>query len=240
MDNPIITNNVETKSQVTSEETKSKKSRMKILLLFLISLVLLSLSIISYLYVKNGSDFLSIFEKEPEEEFVETESEKEENTVVPGKATITGTLSYPSENLPSMKVCAVNTKDQKETCIQTSEGANNYTLSVEAGTYLIYASDDNIKVYYTLCDTYTNSQENPKCNVNYNENYENGEWYDQNFVCYEDTTCKAAFTPLAITVENEQSLVLEELVQGWYIPCSHDTELCNDPNFDVWSDYIEE
>ena len=240
MDNPIVKEEVEPVPQVITEEIKPKKSLVKPLLLVLLSLIIICLGVISYLYIKNGSDFLDIFNKEAieeEEEYVETESEKEGNTLAQGEVIIAGELSYPSEIMPSLKVCAVNTLSKEETCIQTEEGQLNYSLTVTSGTYLIYSSAGNLKAYYTACDTYPNSQEDPRCNSSYRDDGAN--WSHQDFICYKDTTCKAAFTPLAITVGDQPSITLETIVQGWYIPCSHETELCNDPSFDVWSDYIK-
>ena len=239
MDNPTINEEIQPTPQVISEEIKPKKSFVKPLLIILISLVLLLIGTIAYLYFKNGPDFLNtLLNKElVEEEYVETESEKEANALLPGEVMITGELTFPGETIPSLKVCAVNIEDEKETCVQTPEGANNYTLTVKSGTYLIYAADGNSKAYYTECDTYTNPQEDPRCNSNYNDSQ--GAWNDTNFICYQDPTCKAAFTPLQVTVGDTQSITLQPIVQGWYIPCSHPADVCNDPAFDVWSDYLK-
>jgi len=239
MDNPVIQEEVSPAPQPIPQEIKPKKSRVKVLLIIFISLLVLCLAGVSYLYFKNGSNFLNIFNKvTEEEEYKQTESEKEANALKPGDVMIAGTFSFPSEIMPSMKVCAVNTESKEETCIQTPEGANNYTLTVQSGSYLIYTSAGRLKAYYTACDTYTNSQEDPRCNSNYIDGDVN--WNSQDFICYEDTVCKAAFTPLVVTLtEDQESITLEEIVQGWYIPCSHDTDVCNDDTFDVWSDYIQ-
>jgi len=214
--------------QAISEETK-KKSFIKPLLLILLALLVLLIVGTAYLYYKNGSEFLNVFNKKAAEEQVEETGTKQ--------VLVSGTLSYPAENLPAMKVCAVNKTDNKETCTQTTEGQSSYTLSLQPGDYLIYASVENQKAYYTACDTYTNSQEDPRCNSNFNDS--DGAWYSGEFVCYSDTACKAAFTPLTVTVIAEQPETLEKIVQGWYIPCSHETTVCNNPTFDVWSDYIK-
>lgn len=236
MDVPIVNEEIKKMPSVNSEDMKPNKSRTKIFLLVFVSLAILSLAGLGYLYLKNGSDFLNIFEKETEEEYTETESEKDENTIKPDEIMIAGTLGYPSEQIPSMKVCAVNTVDKKETCIQTSEGATNYTLTVKSGSYLIYSSVENQKAYYTECDTYTDSQVDPRCNSNFNDS--NGEWYNEGFLCYEDTNCKKAFTPLVVTTTDQTSMTLETILQGWYIPCN-DSTVCSDPTFDVWSNYIK-
>lgn len=254
MDNPIINEETQTTPQVISEEVKPKKSLVKPLLITLILLILLLIGGVIYLYLKNGADFLNVLDKGliekeetknkeenlEEEEYKETESEKEENTLKSGMGVIEGGLSFPGEAIPSLRVCAVDTQSKKETCIQTDEGQLNYLLSVTPGTYFIYASgldDNSLKAYYTACDTYPNSQEDPRCNSNSSE--DRTDWHQEGFICYQDATCKAAFTPLAITVGDQQTVTLETIVQGWYIPCSHNIDVCNNPNFDVWSDYIK-
>jgi len=246
MDNPINQEDIITNPEVIPEEIKPKKSKTKTLLLILISLVLICLAVVVYLYIKDGKDPLNLYDNKVANEDTPNPSEEQENDIIDsqpepvGQATITGTLSFPSEIMPSLKVCAVNTEDKKETCVQTEEGDNDYTLSVAPGTYLIYSADtlvNNSKAYYTACDTYEDGQTDPRCNSNYNDS--NGQWNHEDFVCYEDTACKAAFTPLPVTLVDKQTVELETIVQGWYIPCSHDMDVCNDPNFDVWSDYIE-
>lgn len=249
MDNTINQKEIVTNPKVISEEIKPKKSKCKTLLLIVISIIILYLTVVAYFYIKNGTDPLNLYDNELTNEDTQDPPADLANDIVDlqpestEQATITGTLSFPSEYLPAMKVCAVNTGNKKETCVQTEEieeteeGQLNYILSVTPGTYLIYSAKDNYKAYYTACDTYEDGQTDPRCNSNYNDS--NGTWFHEDFVCYEDTACKAAFTPLPVTVVDNQTLRLETIVQGWYIPCSHDTDLCNDPNFDVWSDYIE-
>lgn len=243
MDNPI--NNlsgekiVETTSQVISDDVKPKKFRLKVLCIILTSLILFCLATIAYMYFNEDADFLNI--SNTIEEILEQEEEileQEEETNLTKQATIKGSLSYPSEIIPSMKVCAVNTEDGKETCTQTEEGQSTYTLSVTPETYFVYSSADNMKTYYTLCDTYEDGQTDPRCNSNFDE--KEGTWNDNTFVCYQDPVCKAAYTPLPITVVDQEILELNTMIQGWYIPCSHNTEVCNNPDFDVWNDYLDE
>lgn len=239
MGNIIQNEDIKNKSEVVIEDVKPKNSRISILLIIFISLFLITFLALSFILIRYKPDFLKIFQKKEiiEEEFVNTENKEEETTYFTGEGTITGTLSYPSESLPSLKVCAVNTVNKKETCIQTSEDDDKYTITVQAGKYLVYVSDKYSKAYYTECDTYSNPSEDPRCNSNYNES--NGSWNSEDFICFEDTTCKSAFTPLAITVEDKQAVTLPTIIQGWYIPCSYDLDTCNDPNFDEWNDYLE-
>lgn len=239
--NPIVNEETNTTPPEISEEVKPKKSLLKTPSLVLALVILLCLAGFSYIYFKNESDFLKIFDNTSvkEEEYKETESEHENNAIKTEKGTIEGGLSYPGEFVPSLKVCAVDTQSKEETCIQTEEKQPTYSLTVTPGTYLVYSAmiDNTNKVYYTVCDTYPNSQEDPRCNSNYRE--DGSDWYQEDFICYEDAACKAAFTPLAVTVEDQQSLTLKTISQGWAIPCSYDADVCNDPNFDVWSDYIK-
>jgi len=152
------------------------------------------------------------------------------------KAVIKGTLSYPSNGIPTMKVCAVNTMSKEETCVNNSK--DSYSITVNPGSYLIYSKvkDGKIKAYYTKCDTYDNKFI-PECNSNANDR--SVDWNHSSFICYEDNTCKSAFTPLKITVKANDNISLKRMEQGWYIPCSHDNETCNNANFDVWADYLK-
>lgn len=220
----------------TSPDTISK-SKKGILSLILIPLGLLALVGVAYLYIKNETTLISKNrENTKKENILNTQKEEEK------QATISGTLSFPGETIPYMNVCAVNVENMKETCIQTKENHTYaYTLSVDPGTYLIYSATIPtteglvIKAYYTKCDTYEDGQTDPRCNSNFNES--NGGWYDEKFVCYKDTACKEAFTPLPVTVVENQKLELKQILQGWYIPC-HGPK-CNNPDFDVWKEYIE-
>jgi hypothetical protein len=60
----------------------------------------------------------------------------------PTKGDITGSLSYPGEEIPAMSVCAVNTTDaSKKYCVDHKPGtATVYDVSAPAGTYYVYAS----------------------------------------------------------------------------------------------------
>ncbi|MBD3362759.1 hypothetical protein GF362_03500 [Candidatus Dojkabacteria bacterium] len=192
----------------------------------------------------------------PTTELEPSQAEVNEKEIQTGEAddegaTIAGSVSYPSENLPAMEVCAVNTADEEEICTHTEEGESEYSITVDPGKYLVYAvykyeADCNeedsacgsTKAYYTKCDTYDDSFI-PECNPNAGPPEDNGKWNKVGFICYEDAVCKAAFTPLAISVESGESIKLKKIVQGWYIPCNHDTEMCSDPEFDVWADYLE-
>jgi hypothetical protein len=164
------------------------------------------------------------------------------------KIVISGSLSFPSEGIPAMNVCAidVNTKAEED-CYKTENEESTYVLLVDPGTYYIYSQvvvdagvgAKGLKAYYTKCDTYKDSFI-PECNPNAGPASDNGKWNTQGFVCYNDPTCKAAFTPLKVVVEPKLSkLEVSRIMQGWYIPCSYETAVCNDASFDVWQDYLK-
>lgn len=58
----------------------------------------------------------------------------------PGIGTVAGTLAYPSEVLPAQRVCALNVVDEKEYCLQTTEGESSYAIPVPEGEYQVYAA----------------------------------------------------------------------------------------------------
>ena len=86
------------------------------------------------------------------------------------------------------------------------------------------------------CDTYDNKLLS-ECNPNAGDS--SVDWNHSSFICYEDSTCKSAFTPLKITVKSSDNITLKRMEQGWYIPCSRGSEICNDSSFDVWSAYLK-
>ena len=59
-----------------------------------------------------------------------------------GAGSISGKLSYPSEGIPAQRVCAVDLKDDKEYCQQTTMGTETYVISAPAGDYMVYAALD--------------------------------------------------------------------------------------------------
>lgn len=63
-----------------------------------------------------------------------------------GKASISGTLSYPSEHIPAQKVVAFNTKTGYYYWVHTNAGQSSYMISdLPAGTYKVvsYVPDGN-------------------------------------------------------------------------------------------------
>lgn len=239
-ESPTNSEIVHTTPQVIPQEIKPKKSKNKILPFAIVSLLFVCLAFLIYLVLTNKTE--NILDKINTEESSITEKEDVDNedTVMPAQTTITGTLSFPGERIPSLRVCAVNTTDQKETCILTEEGQEGvqteYSILVTPGTYLIYSADSNYKAYYTLCDTYENAQLDPRCNTNFNES--NGGWNENGFKCYEDANCRAAFTPLEVIAKENETIDLKTIVQGWYIPCN-DILKCSVAEYDVWADYLK-
>lgn len=151
------------------------------------------------------------------------------------KATITGGLTWPSEFIPPMNVCAVNTTTKKETCVSTKTNVQTFSIQVNPGSYVVYSaapSQDNTKAYYTQCDTY-----DPE-STTYQSQCTNDSWNSDSFKCYNDTTCKAAFTPLIITVQAGEKKQLQKISQGWYIPCNESGDTCNSKSYNAWGPYM--
>lgn len=73
------------------------------------------------------------------------------------QGTLTGSLSFPSEVIPEMRICAVNVTTEEEIC--TDENINDaqyqygkgYILDVPAGDYQVYAKipNDPYQAYYS-------------------------------------------------------------------------------------------
>lgn len=53
---------------------------------------------------------------------------------------IEGTLSYPSDYIPALRVCAKNIKNNSQRCIQTQKNQKPYKIEIPPGTYHVYAS----------------------------------------------------------------------------------------------------
>lgn len=56
-------------------------------------------------------------------------------------ATLQGTVIYPSEFLPAQKVCAKNVQTTKLFCFETKQSQTDFSISVKAGTYEIFARE---------------------------------------------------------------------------------------------------
>lgn len=56
-----------------------------------------------------------------------------------GSGTIAGGLSYPGESLPALRICALDLKNDKEHCQQTTAGTKEYAITAPAGDYWVYA-----------------------------------------------------------------------------------------------------
>jgi hypothetical protein len=63
----------------------------------------------------------------------------------PQNATLKGTVIYPSDYLPPQKVCAENVQTKQLFCSETRENQSEFSISVKAGTYEIFARECNTK-----------------------------------------------------------------------------------------------
>jgi hypothetical protein len=66
-----------------------------------------------------------------------------------GKGFVTGQLSYPSEGIPPMEVCAKNLFTDQETCVQTKVNQSEYKIELPSSKYYIYAKARGITAYYS-------------------------------------------------------------------------------------------
>ena len=53
--------------------------------------------------------------------------------------TIKGKLGYAGDEVPAMAVCAEMVTTNKTTCVNTKEGASSFSLSVQSGSYFVFA-----------------------------------------------------------------------------------------------------
>lgn len=102
---------------------------------------------------------------------------------------ITGTLGYPSEKLPSnMKVCAQNIDTIEEVCTSEKDGTM-YSLDVPEGAYYVYANvpPDTYKAYYdefvtcglnASCPSHTKIKVDVKAGL-VTKNINPQDWYNQ-------------------------------------------------------------
>ena len=100
-------------------------------------------------------------EKDTEEEDTTTEedsdtTEDSQEDPTPANGYIKGSLGYPSEYIPEMKVCAEDTTTGNSKCIDTAQNQQQYQLEVAPGSYYVYAmlSDgqgafEDYKAYYS-------------------------------------------------------------------------------------------
>lgn len=162
-------------------------------------------------------------------EVVKEEVQKEEVSNL-DYSFIKGKLSYPSDFIPKMKVCAVSLTNNKQTCVDSID--DSFNLKLEADNYLVYASVNDLRkeapaekvAYYTKCD---DDFDESKCN---SEN-----WYNIDFVCFKDKNCKEAFTPFIVNLKSKEIKELKTISQGWYLPCIN--KEC-ESNSDVWNNYL--
>jgi len=132
--------------------------------IFVLSLVILFvISVFGWYVWYNEQDKQSL--RPNEQTITESDSDSDlfppatatpEPTPVSSTATISGSLSFPSETIPPMSVCAENLETSEEIC--TSERIEDerftfrvgYKLTVPPGSYHVYASipNDSYRAYY--------------------------------------------------------------------------------------------
>ncbi len=75
------------------------------------------------------------------------------------RGTIQGSLSYPSDYLPSLIICAQNTQNtNNKYCLQSKVQQRQYSIQVSPGQYYIFASDialEGTKNFYAVTGFYS-------------------------------------------------------------------------------------
>lgn len=145
------------------------------------------------------------------------------------KATIKGSLSYPSGKIPALTVCAMAAKTKKETCIKTKENDAIYEIKVDPGMYHILARNEITPktAFYTNCDS---SQKPADCN--------NQKWFQNNFACLSDPMCTEAFTAPKIEAKTGQTVNNINISRGWYLPCPSTECVNGQDNPKKWDNYV--
>lgn len=101
--------------------------------------------------------------------------------------TIQGTLIYPSDVLPSQKICAENVANRNEYCTQTREEQTSYTLQVPLGIYHIFALE---------CSEYYG--EKVFCQDRY---LDERAYYNEYVKCGLTARCRCTNRPISVTVK---------------------------------------
>lgn len=102
--------------------------------------------------------------------------------------TISGTIKYPSEEIPPLVVCAVNLKTEKKQCAQTLPNTPSYALRVPEGEYWVYSEREG-------------DPDKRKA------------WYSEYLECGLLPECKD-HSPVAVTVKNDE--ITEAHPNDWY------------------------
>lgn len=102
--------------------------------------------------------------------------------------TVSGILRYPGEEIPEMRVCAVNKKTEKKSCAYTVPGTKTYAIHAPAGDYWVFSETED-------------DPENRRA------------WYSEFIKCGQLETCKN-HTPADVTVIAEK--ISEAFPNDWY------------------------
>lgn len=159
-----------------SKSTKTILIVVVVLLIFLL-ICCLGSGIVYYFIAEESTDRLQddlskITEEIIEENIEETiESEIEEEIVpeieeivpeVVSKGTISGQVGYPSEFMPSQKVCAVNLSTQNTICTKEIKGTldpeysgRGFALQLPVGSYHVYSTITETGEYLQMDAYYT-------------------------------------------------------------------------------------
>jgi len=203
----------ETTPAIVPSPAPAKKSINWLIIIILVVLLLCSCVVIGVLLAKNFNLLPQLFTNTtptPTLGISNTPTSRAITTPTSAKGVITGNLTYPSEFIPVLRICAVDTTTGDETCENTAENDSVYELEVAAGSYYVYVQDPpGYIAYYTKCD----SNSNILCN--------DESWYQEGFACYNNAECKLAFKPMVVSVSAGETSTGINFMQGWYLPCSN-------------------
>lgn len=127
-------------------EQPNQQPRHNGLALGLVLIILIAVSAVGFIFWQRQQDQLAQEKLQTEiaqlnQQLVDVQATPEtpvEYTQAP-PGTIQGQLSFPSEVVPQQRICAVEINTNAELCTEIYED-NNYSLSVPAGTYNVYAT----------------------------------------------------------------------------------------------------
>lgn len=121
---------------------------------------------------------------------------------------ISGSVGYPSDGIPDLKICAINTKTRESICTDNPKNTNRYSIEVPVGSYYVYATvvNSDFTAYHIDCDASPSSCDGRQAR----------DWHFCDFNCSQDEACRAYYRPRKVVVSLNNSPKEVNILQGWY------------------------